>query len=101
MKNFLPLKEMSVDVVESGVRPRKGMLPCHLGQNINFDLEALASFSSQKWQPRVYDALVVAAAVEFCDRTLTRSTMNWGGVLMYAFQFMTTKNGQKMPLPEH
>ncbi|OKR18795.1 hypothetical protein IPC1385_29365 [Pseudomonas aeruginosa] len=57
MKNFLPLKEMSVDVVESGVRPRKGMLPCHLGQNINFDLEALASFSSQKWQPRVYDAL--------------------------------------------
>lgn len=78
MKNFLPLKEMAVDVVESGVRPQKGMLPCHLGQNINFNLEALASFSSQKWQPRVYDALVVAAAVEFCDRTLTRSTMNWG-----------------------
>ncbi len=78
MKKFSPLKEMAVDVVESGVRPRKGVLPCHLGQNINFDLEALASFSSQKWQPRVYDALVVAAAVEFCDRTLTRSTMNWG-----------------------
>jgi hypothetical protein len=54
------------------------MVPCQLEHNINFDLEALASFSSHKWQPRVYDALVVAAVVEFCDRILARSSMNWG-----------------------
>jgi hypothetical protein len=74
----LPLKELAVDVVEPGRRCRKGMSACRLGKNINFDVAALESFSSMKWQPIVYDALVVAAAVEFCDRSLARSTMNWG-----------------------
>lgn len=75
---LLPVKELVVDVIESGRRHRKGMVPCLLGQNINFDLEALESFSSLKWQTTVYDALVVAAVVEFCDRSLARSAMNWG-----------------------
>ncbi|MNO87238.1 7-cyano-7-deazaguanine synthase [compost metagenome] len=78
MKNSIPLKEMVVCVVEPGIRPRKDAVPCRIGENINFDLEALASFSSHKWQPLVYDALVVAAAVEFCDRALARSAMTWG-----------------------
>lgn len=69
---------MAVCVVEPGARQRKGTISCRIGKNINFDLEALASFSSHKWQPLVYDALVVAAAVEFCDRALARSAMNWG-----------------------
>jgi 7-cyano-7-deazaguanine synthase in queuosine biosynthesis len=76
--NLLPLKELTVDVLEAGARRRKGMVPCRLGQNIDFDLEALESFSSIKWQTTVYDALVLAAVVEFCDRSLSRSTMNWG-----------------------
>jgi hypothetical protein len=76
--SLLPLKDMAVDVVEAGDRRRKGMVPCRLDQNIDFDLEALESFSLLKWQTTVYDALVVAAAVEFCDRSLARSAMNWG-----------------------
>ena len=71
-------KELSVDVVEAGIRGRKGVCQCRLGKNIDFDLEALESFSSRKWQATVYDALVVAAAVEFCDRSLARGAMNWG-----------------------
>ena len=78
MTSLLPLKELEVDVVEAGARRRKGMVPCRLGQNIDFDLEALESFSSIKWQTTVYDVLVVAAVVEFCDRSLARSAMNWG-----------------------
>lgn len=74
----LPLKELTVDVVEPGTRSRKGSVPCRLGEHIEFDLDALESFSSLKWQPTAYDALVVAAAVEFCDRSLSRSSMNWG-----------------------
>ncbi len=75
---LLPVKELAVDVIELGGRPRKGMLPCLLGKNIGFNLEALESFSSIKWQTTVYDALAVAAVVEFCDRSLARSAMNWG-----------------------
>lgn len=76
--SVLPPREMTVDVVEATSRKRKGMLPCRIGENIDFDLEVLESFSSRKWQTTVYDALVLAAAVEFCDRSLARSAMNWG-----------------------
>jgi 7-cyano-7-deazaguanine synthase in queuosine biosynthesis len=75
---FLELEEMAVDVLESGMRPSRGAIACVLDRNITFDTEALESFSSRNWLPVVCDALVVAAAVEFCDRTLKRSTMNWG-----------------------
>lgn len=75
---FLELKEMAVDVVEDGVAPRKSAVACILGANIKFSTELLESFSSTNWQSIVYDALVVAAAVEFCDRRLPRSKINWG-----------------------
>lgn len=78
MTSALPLKELVVDVVELGSRRRKGAVACRIDQNIKFDLDILESFSSRKWQSTVYDALVVAAAVEFCDRSLARSSMNWG-----------------------
>lgn len=78
MLNPLPLKELAVEVLEAGARRRKGAVPCRLGENIDFNLEVLETFSSQKWETTVYDALVVAAAVEFCDRSLARSSMNWG-----------------------
>lgn len=77
MSEFL-LRELAVDVLEHGSRRRKGVVGCRIGKNISFDLEALESFSSRKWQPVVYDALLVAAAVEFCDRSLSRGSKNWG-----------------------
>ncbi|UHH29260.1 7-cyano-7-deazaguanine synthase [Pseudomonas veronii] len=77
--NTLPPKEITVDILEPGARKRKGVVPCYIEKNIEFDLEALASFSSHdKWEPVTHDALLIAAAVEFCDRILVRSTMNWG-----------------------
>lgn len=74
----LELRETLVDVIEPGARARVGAVACELGRHIRFDTELLDSFSSTNWQALVYDALVVAAAVEFCDRRLPRSTMNWG-----------------------
>lgn len=76
--NTLRLNELAVDVVEFGGQPREGMIACRLGKNIKFDSAVLESFSTSRWQPVVYDALVVAAAVEFCDRSLARSKMTWG-----------------------
>jgi 7-cyano-7-deazaguanine synthase in queuosine biosynthesis len=75
---LLDLTELAIDVVERGVRKRRGAVACELDQNIKFSTEILESFSSTNWQTVVYDALVVAAAVEFCDRSLARSAMNWG-----------------------
>jgi len=76
--NMLALKELVVDVVEPNGRCRRGAEPCRINNNITFDIGALESFSSRRWQPLVYDLLLLAAAVEFCDRTLVRSSMNWG-----------------------
>lgn len=75
---FLELKELSVDVVEAGTRARRGYVACALGTNITFSTSTLESFTSRNWQAVVYDALVVAASVEFCDRSLARSMLNWG-----------------------
>lgn len=76
--NMLALRELAVDVVEPNGRCRRGAEPCRINKNITFDIGALESFSSRRWQPLVYDLLLLAAAVEFCDRTLMRSSMNWG-----------------------
>ncbi|MER8764747.1 MULTISPECIES: hypothetical protein [unclassified Mesorhizobium] len=78
LARLLELNELTVDVVEAGARPRRGSVACELGQNITFSTEILESFSSTNWQAVVYDALVVSAAVEFCDRGLARRALNWG-----------------------
>jgi hypothetical protein len=75
---YLELKRLIVDVVEPGNRSRRGALACRLEHNITFDTAILETFSSTNWRPVVYDALVVAAVVEFCDRSLCRSALNWG-----------------------
>ena len=71
-------KEMTVDVIEQDGACKRGAVPCRIGGNIRFETEALESFSTHRWDPVIYDAFLVAAAVEFCDRTLVRSSMNWG-----------------------
>ncbi|KGX08171.1 queuosine biosynthesis QueC family protein [Burkholderia pseudomallei] len=75
---YLELKELTVDVIEPGSKPRRGAYVCELERHISFNTEILETFSSTNWQPFIYDSLVVAAAVEFCDRSLSRSSMNWG-----------------------
>lgn len=75
---LLDLKPLNVDVLEAGRSARAGHVPCAIGEQIQFDTSALESFSSTNWRPDVFDALVLAAVVEFCDRKLSRSQRNWG-----------------------
>ncbi|WP_460104922.1 7-cyano-7-deazaguanine synthase [Pseudomonas sp. S2_D10] len=76
---IVPPKEITVDVLEPDTQKRPDAIPCYIGKNIKFDLENLATFSSHdKWEPVTHDALLVTAAVEFCDRVLVRSSMGWG-----------------------
>jgi hypothetical protein len=68
---------LSVHVVEPGTSGRKGWMRCQLGRNIEFSTERLESYCVATWEPILYDALVVAAAVEFADRILRRRQLSW------------------------
>ncbi|WP_084368424.1 7-cyano-7-deazaguanine synthase [Rhizobium sp. RU36D] len=68
----------ALDVVASSERRRKDVQACIIGRDIRFKTAALESFASRNWNNVVFDALVVAAAVEFCDRALARRAVIWG-----------------------
>lgn len=68
---------LAVDVVEPGARARRGRVACGIGTNISFNLADLESYFFAVWSPTAYDALLVAAAVEFADRTQRRSSVRW------------------------
>jgi len=50
---------------------------CEIGPNLEFSTTRLESYCIAKWEPIVYDALLVAAAVEFADKTQRRPSMSW------------------------
>ena len=67
-----------VDVVERGGSAREGRLTCEIGKNITLETDLLASYFLAKWEPLVFDALLVAAGVEFCDKVKRRPKLGWG-----------------------
>lgn len=72
------LPSIRVDVVESGPKTPRSSLSCVIGRNLRFSTESLESYFFAAWEPVVYDALLVAAAVEYCDRTQRRPALSWG-----------------------
>jgi len=69
-----------VSVLEAGKpRPRNG-LPCVIGKNLDFSTSRLESYALASWKPLVFDALLVAAAIEFCDRIKKRPALGWGRI---------------------
>lgn len=70
---------LAVDVVErdSSATPRKGRLLCRIGREIEFKLDDLESYCLADWRPEAYDAMIVAAAIEFVDRTKRRPSLTW------------------------
>ena len=73
----LPLHR--VDVVEPAGRSARGTrIPCVIGKHLRFDTKGLESYCFSNWDERIFDALVVAAAVQFCDHTKRRPRTGWG-----------------------
>ena len=66
-----------VQVVEGGGRSRSGWIRCPIGANLAFSAEPLASYFFAEWEPIVFDALLLAAAVEFCDKIKRRPSLRW------------------------
>jgi hypothetical protein len=71
----LPL--VRICVVEKGRQARSGWTQCEIGTNLVFSAEPLASYFFAEWEPVIFDALLLAAAVEFCDKTQRRPALGW------------------------
>jgi hypothetical protein len=67
-----------VDVLEDERSPADGRHACVIGRHIKFSTEALESYCFANWQPVVYDLLVLAAALEFADKSCVRPNYAWG-----------------------
>jgi 7-cyano-7-deazaguanine synthase in queuosine biosynthesis len=65
-----------IDVVPSG-RARRGRIAFDLGENFTCSTAALESYAFAQWEPVIYDAMVVAASIEYADRHFPRSKLGW------------------------
>ena len=69
--------EKAFDVVEPGRQPRKGRAAFDLGRDLRFSTAGLQSYAFARWEPVVHDAMILAAAVEFADRSTKRPALGW------------------------
>lgn len=69
---------LRVDVVEAGSSAKSGWRECQIGRHITFSTERLEGYCFAKWEPIVFDLLLLAATVEYCDKICRRSTVRWG-----------------------
>src|SRR6185295_1798254 len=68
---------ISVHVAERGSRTPAGAVRCEIDRDLSFSTESLESYFFAEWREEAYDALLVAAAVEFADRSRRRSVFDW------------------------
>jgi 7-cyano-7-deazaguanine synthase in queuosine biosynthesis len=79
MGNVTPKELPRIDVVVAEKRKRSdARVCCVIGEHIQFNEDKLLSYCFAEWKPVVFDMLVVAAAVEFCDRLKNRPAIGWG-----------------------
>ena len=67
-----------VHVVEPQVPVIDGWTRCEVGEDLIVDSDSIHSYCLAAWDSRVYDAFVLAAAVQFCDLTNRRHAPIWG-----------------------
>lgn len=70
-------RELKVSVLESAPNGTARTDVLVLGQDIEFSTQDLESYATSNWDPVVFDAMIVAAVVEYCDRSLTRLSASW------------------------
>lgn len=70
--------EHRTDVMDEREGTRRGWGRCEIGENLRFNADGLSNYCMADWDPCIYDAFVVAAAVEFCDRMHARPSTDWG-----------------------
>ncbi len=76
-KNPAGRPTIPVHVVEPSTRTRKGWRRCQIGTNVKFSTKSLQSYFFAGWDALAYEALLIAAAVEFADLSRRRPSKNW------------------------
>lgn len=71
------IPEIGIDVIEPGKCARKGRAQLNMGSDFSFSTERLQSYAFANWDPVIFDAMVVAAAVEYSDKILKRPSTGW------------------------
>lgn len=66
-----------VCVAEPGVPAARGAVRCEIDRELKFSTESLESYFFAEWKEEAYDALLLAAAVEFADKSRRRSSIDW------------------------
>lgn len=66
-----------VDVLDDKARLRSGAALAQIGDTIQLSTAGLETFFFAGWRPELFDLLIVAGAVEFCDVTRRRSSSRW------------------------
>lgn len=74
----IPKRVMRIAVLEKGQRAGRGWEPCWIGEHLTFTTARLESYCLAAWKPLAFDALLLAAAVEYCDRIQKRPALGWG-----------------------
>ena len=72
------LPQARVAVLERNTARLTGALCCEINSDIEFSTEKLETYCLSAWEPLIFDSLLVAGAVEYCDRVLKRSALGWG-----------------------
>ena len=71
------LKSYQVEAVEAGDKANSVAMRCAIGGDLKFDVSPLFIYFGKDWDSLVFDALLLASAVEFCDFTCKRSPSYW------------------------
>ncbi|KQV41235.1 7-cyano-7-deazaguanine synthase [Rhizobium sp. Root1204] len=66
-----------VAVTEPGAHHMEGWQTVELGKSIVFNMKDLDDYRTKNWNSRIYDLMVLIAAVEFCDKTIRRPALGW------------------------
>ena len=68
---------LKISVVETDLTPAPGRRKCVIGHHIRFLTDGLANYCFARFQPVIYDLLLLAAAVEVCDKSCRRPKHGW------------------------
>ncbi len=97
---IFPRPSLKVHVVERATGGQKGWMRCEIDRNIEFDTARLESYCFATWEPVVYDAMLVAAAVEFADKIQRRPQMSWQRDLQLAIPVHDQQHWNSKPVTD-
>jgi Queuosine biosynthesis protein QueC len=72
-----PVPERQLIFVEAGLRRRAVDCGITLDEAVRFSTGALESYYFKGWEPVLHDAMVVAGAIEYADRSVRRPAYGW------------------------